>query len=177
MTDDLRYPIGTWTKPASITDADRRAWVEEIARAPAALRKAATGLTDAQLDTHYRPGGWTVRQVVHHVPDSHMNAYIRFKLALTEDEPTIKPYEEKKWATLADTRTVPVAVSLALLEGIHARWMAVLRSMSPADFSRGYNHPEQNRVVPLGEALSMYAWHGKHHVAHISQLRVREGWT
>lgn len=176
MTDQLRYPIGPWSKPASSSDADRRTWIDEIAAAPAALKKAATGLNDVQLDTPYRPDGWTVRQVVHHVPDSHMNAYVRFKLALTEDEPTIKPYEEKKWATLADTRAVPVAVSLALLEGIHARWVALLRAMSPADFRRGYNHPEQHRVVPLEEALSMYAWHGKHHVAHINKLREREGW-
>jgi hypothetical protein len=179
MADDLRYPVGPWQRPAAgatATDAERGAWIAEIAAAPAALRRAVAGLSEAQLETPYRPGGWTVRQVVHHVPDSHMNAYVRFKLALTEATPTIKPYDQAAWAMLRDARTVPIEGSLAMLEGLHARWVAVLRGMSAADFQRGYNHPEQQRVVLLEEALSMYAWHGRHHVAHITSLRAREGW-
>jgi uncharacterized damage-inducible protein DinB len=149
--------------------------IDEIAAAPAALRKAVEGLTEAQLDTPYRPGGWSVRQVAHHVPDSHMNAYVRFKLAVTEDSPTIKPYDEAAWAELADVKTVPVATSLALLDAVHERWVAFLRSLGEADWARTFRHPELG-VVPLEKNLALYAWHGRHHVAHVTALRERIGW-
>jgi uncharacterized damage-inducible protein DinB len=140
------------------------------------LRAAVTGLTDAQLDTPYRPGGWTVRQVVHHVPDSHMNAYTRFKLALTEDVPTIKPYDEAKWAELDDSKSKMVEHSLALLEALHARWVFLLERLKPADFDRKLNHPEWDAPMTLDMLLALYAWHGKHHVAHVTELRKRSGW-
>jgi hypothetical protein len=173
---DLAYPIGkfTWSGPGSVEDRERR--IAEVAAAPAALRKAVAGLTDAQLDTPYRPGGWTVRQVAHHVPDSHVNAYVRFKLAVTEDTPTIKPYDEAAWAELADVKAVPVATSLALLEAVHERWVAFLRSLGEADWARTFNHPELG-VVSLERNLALYAWHGRHHVAHVTSLRERMGWT
>ncbi|SRR6266536_637346 len=172
---DLSYPIGKFQTPQSITPSLRAGWIDEIAAAPALLREAVRGLDDAQLDTPYRPNGWTVRQVVHHVPDSHMNSYIRFRLALTEEEPAIKPYDEVKWAELHDARTGPVAMSLQLLESLHLRWVALLRSFSETDFSRRFNHP-QDGVQRLDAALAAYAWHGKHHAAHITSLRARMGW-
>jgi hypothetical protein len=175
MSSDLRYPVGRYLPPEPITAAHRPEWIEQIARAPAALREAVRGLSDAQLDTPYRPGGWTVRQVVHHVPDSHLNAYTRFKLALTEDEPTIKPYDEARWATLEDGRHGPPDVSLALLEALHTRWVRLLRSLDAEDFARPFNHPEHGKLT-LDWTLGMYAWHGRHHVAHITSLRAREGW-
>ncbi|OFV90830.1 MAG: metal-dependent hydrolase [Acidobacteria bacterium RIFCSPLOWO2_12_FULL_65_11] len=132
--------------------------------------------TPDQIETPYRPGGWTVRQVVHHVPDSHLHAYARFKLALTEHEPTIKPYDEAKWAELPDTQTVSPEVSLTLLEALHQRWVALLRSLSPADYRRTFRHPDRGRVLTLDEVLGIYAWHGRHHVAHITALRQRQGW-
>jgi hypothetical protein len=140
------------------------------------MRAAVAGLTPERFDTPYRPGGWSVRQVVHHVPDSHMNAYVRFKLALTENEPTIKPYEEAAWAELADSASTPVDVSLTLLETLHDRWVRLLRSMTEADFARKFRHPQLG-VVPLDKNLALYAWHGKHHVAHITSLRQRMGWS
>jgi DinB superfamily len=174
MTVDLRYPIGRFTVP----DADPAAYarlIDEIERAPSELRAAFEGLDDAQLDTPYREGGWTIRQVAHHVPDSHMNAYVRFKLALTEDAPRIKPYDESRWAQLADAR-LPIAPSLALLDALHVRWVTLLRAMSPDDFTqRSYDHPE-NGPTPLRAALGLYAWHGKHHTAHVRGLRERMGW-
>jgi uncharacterized damage-inducible protein DinB len=176
MATDLRYPIGTFSFPEQMTSAQCRQWIDEIAAAPAALRSAVADLSPEQLDTPYRPGGWTVRQLVHHVPDSHMNAYIRMRLALTEDEPTIKPYEEARWAELPDVRTVPIAVSLALLEALHERWLGTLRALSAADLQRGFRHPEYGRLITIGQALAMYAWHGRHHVAHITALRERSGW-
>lgn len=150
--------------------------IATIAETPGALRSAVAGLARDQLETPYRPGGWTVKQVVHHVPDSHLNAYVRFKLALTEDEPTIKPYNEAAWAELADSRRVPVEVSLELLDALHLRWVTILRSMDAADFRRGLVHPEQKKVLTLEQMLALYAWHGRHHVAHITSLRQREGW-
>jgi hypothetical protein len=176
MTEDLAYPIGkfVWDGPGSAALRGRR--IEEIAAAPAALRNAVAGLTPAQLETPYRPGGWTVRQVAHHVPDSHMNAYVRFKLAVTEDAPTIKPYDEAAWGALADVQAVPVATSLALLEALHARWVALLRSFSESDWTRTFRHPELG-VVPLEKNLALYAWHGRHHVAHVTSLRERMGWV
>jgi len=176
MTDDLRFPIGEFRYQGPATAADRRDRIEQIEQAPAALRAAVRGLTDAQLDTRYRPGGWTVRQVVHHVPDSHLNAMTRFKLALTEDTPTIKPYDEARWAELGDVRATPVETSLRLLEALHERLVILLRSLEPAQFQRTLFHPERNAVMTLDELLALYAWHGRHHAAHISGLRQREGW-
>jgi hypothetical protein len=173
--EDLRYPIGKFTADPEVTDAKRPRWIEEIAATPASLRAAVAGLSDARLDTPYRPGGWTVRQVVHHLPDSHLNAYVRFKLALTEAEPTVKTYEEAAWAELSDGRSGPVELSLGLLETLHGRWVLLLRAMSPTDFGRTLRHPELGRVN-LDTYLQMYAWHGRHHVAHITSLRERMGW-
>jgi uncharacterized damage-inducible protein DinB len=173
---DLRYPVGKFNWDAPISDADFQLLIASIAETPGALRRAVAGLSPDQLATRYRPGGWTVKQVAHHVPDSHMNAYTRFKLALTEDEPTIKPYNEAAWAELPDSRKVPVDVSLDLLDALHLRWVALLRSMEPADFNRTLRHPEHGRVFTLKQMLGLYAWHGRHHVAHITSLREREGW-
>ena len=173
--EDLRYPVGRFQRPQSLEPKQRRAAIDTIAEAPTKLRAAVSGLTDAQLDTPYRPEGWTVRQVVHHVPDSHLNAYTRFKLALTEDTPTIKPYNEAAWATLEDSKTTPVATSLALLDAVHDRWVRILRAMSPSDYSRTLNHPE-NGIMNLDQMLALYEWHSRHHVAHVTNLRQRSGW-
>jgi len=173
--NDLRYPIGRFSYNGPLTEDRKQAFLDDIARAPANLRAAVKGLSDAQLDTPYRPGGWTVRQVVHHVPDSHLNSYMRFKLALTEDEPTIKPYAEDRWAELADTKATPVDVSLTLLESLHDRWVRLLRSLGPEDWKRTFRHPELGTMT-LERTLALYAWHGRHHVTHITGLREREGW-
>jgi uncharacterized damage-inducible protein DinB len=175
MEASLRFPIGEFKRVNALTDHERRASIEAIAEAPARLRAAVAGLGAEQLDTPYRTGGWTVRQVVHHLPDSHMNSYVRFKLALTEDEPTIKPYEEGLWAELADAKTTPIEPSLALLENLHRRWVLLLRSLTPPDLARKFRHPELGAVT-LDENLALYAWHGCHHVAHITALRERNGW-
>jgi DinB superfamily len=171
---DLSYPIGKFTFPQSTTPDQRLQWIAEIAKTPAKMRAAVAGLTSEQLDTPYRPDGWTVRQVVHHVPESHMNAYIRFKLALTEDEPTVKPYDEAAWAKLPDVASTPIDVSLTMLDALHDRWVRVLQEMREADFARTFRHPELG-VVTLERNLALYAWHGKHHVAHITSLRDRKG--
>lgn len=174
--EDLRYPIGPWTYPQTTsTPEQRRSWINAVASTPAALRAAVAGLTDAQLDTPYRPGGWTVRQVIHHLPDSHMNGYVRFKLALTEDTPTIKPYDEASWALLTDVATTPPETSLALLQSLHDRWVRLLESMTEAEWMRRLHHPEVG-TLRLEQYLAGYAWHGKHHVAHITSLRQRSGW-
>ena len=172
---DPRFPIGKFTWPENITEDDRRRWIQIIADTPADLEAAASGLTEDQLDTPYREDGWTLRQVIHHVPDSHMNSYVRFKLALTENEPTIKPYDEAAWALLADTTEVPIATSLCLLECLHERWVAVLRRMSPEDWNRSLVHPELGKVT-LGKMAALYAWHGKHHVGHVAALRALKSW-
>jgi uncharacterized damage-inducible protein DinB len=172
---DLRYPIGKFTYNGSPSDDQKQKLLEDIAQAPANLRAAVKRLSDQQLDTPYRPEGWSVRQVVHHVPDSHLNAYIRFKLALTEEEPTIKPYAEDRWAQLADTQATPVEVSLAMLDSLHDRWVRLLRSLKPEDWKRTFRHPELG-LVSLEKNLALYAWHGRHHVAHITALRERNGW-
>jgi hypothetical protein len=174
---DLRYPIGKYHLDGNPTAEQRAGWIEEVAAAPARLRAAVSGLTDAQLNTPYRPGGWTVRQVAHHVPESHMNAYIRFKLALTEDEPTIKPYDEARWADLGDVPVTPIEVSLALLNSLHDRWVRLLRTLGPGDFARTFRHPELGRTLTLDWTLGQYAWHGRHHVAQVTALRTRSGWT
>jgi hypothetical protein len=172
---DLSYPIGKFHFEGTLTDDQKGALIGEIAEVPAKLRAAVKGLSEAQLDTPYRPGGWTVRQVTHHVPDSHMNAYIRFKLALTENEPAIKAYEQQLWAELADTRETPIEVSLAMLDSLHDRWVRLLRSITPEQWKRAFRHPELG-LVTLERNLALYAWHGKHHVAHITELRTRKGW-
>jgi hypothetical protein len=173
--NDPRYPIGPFAYPGTATAAERRSRIDEIAAAPAALRSAVRGLGDAQLDTPYRDGGWTVRQVVHHVPDSHVNAYVRMKLALTEDRPVIKPYEEKRWAELPDGRAGAVEPSLSLLDHLHERWVRLLRALDANDFTRTLHHPEAG-TLDLDYLVAMYAWHGRHHVAHITTLRERIGW-
>jgi hypothetical protein len=172
--DDLRYPVGKFHLKAVSTAAERSAQIETLRLLPEGLRAAVNGLNDAQLDTPYRDGGWTVRQVIHHFADSHANSYVRFKLALTEDCPTIKPYDEAAWARLPDSR-MPIAPSLDFVTGLHARLVALLQSMSDGDFQRGFNHPERGRMT-LGANLALYDWHSRHHVAHITRLRERMGW-
>lgn len=172
---DLRYPVGRLSIPNPVTEEQRAQWIEEIASVPQQLRQALAGLTDVQLDTPYRPEGWTVRQVVHHLADSHINSYVRFRLALTEDAPTIKPYDEQKWANLTDAASAPPELSLALLDALHERWVTLLRSMSAADFARTFRHPEGG-ISTLERTLGVYAWHGRHHIAHITALRERMGW-
>ena len=172
---DVRYPIGKFSWSGSNTPDERSRFIDDIAATPQRMRSAVGGLSAAQLDTPYRDGGWTVRQVVHHVPDSHMNSYIRFKFALTEHEPTIKAYDEAKWAELIDARTAPIEPSLNLLEGLHHRWTLLLRSLSADDVKRKFHHPELG-VVSIDQYIALYAWHGKHHVAHITSLRERKGW-
>lgn len=175
-TPDLRYPVGRFTRPtAPLSAAERTAAIDAIAAAPAAVRAAVKGLNASQLATPYRPGGWTVRQVIHHLPDSHVNAYCRFKLALTEDSPTIKPYDEARWAETPDGRSDLVDASLAFLEALHQRWVYLLRHMSAEDFGRTVRHPEWDAPLTLDMILALYAWHGRHHVAHITELRRREG--
>ena len=171
--DDPRYPIGPFVYQGPQTPKRRLDCITRIERAPANLRMAVAGLTDAQLDTPYRVGGWTVRQVVHHVPDSHLNAYCRFKFALTEDNPTIKPYDEAAWANVADTAGTPPEVSLALLDALHQRWVVLLESLTAADFARPLQHPERGAIT-LDWMLQLYAWHGRHHAAHVTSLRARE---
>jgi hypothetical protein len=175
MDDDLKFPIGKFVAPATLTAEDRTRRIGELREAPARLHDAVADLSQGQLDTPYRPGGWTVRQVVHHLPDSHANAYIRFRMALTEQQPTIKPYDEARWAELADACSGPVDVSLALLGALHARWVALLESLSPEQWTCAYRHPDMG-VVDLGTALALYAWHSRHHVAHVTRLRERTGW-
>ena len=172
--DNLRYPIGKFSPPAAGTPGVRVGQIETLRLLPGRLRDAVKGLNDAQLDTRYRDGGWTVRQVVHHFADSHANSYIRFKLALTEDSPTIKAYDEAAWARLPDSR-LAVEPSLEFLAGVHARLVALLEAMSEADFERGFVHPERGRMT-LATNLAIYDWHSRHHVAHITSLRSRMGW-
>jgi hypothetical protein len=174
MTDP-RYPIGKFAFAGPTDEAQRKQWIDAIAQAPAALRAAINGLSEKQIETPYRDGGWTVRQVVHHVPESHMNAYIRFKLALTEDEPTIKPYMEDRWAKTEDVKTTPLEVSLAMLDCLHDRWVRLLRSLKTEDWKRTFRHPELG-AVSLEKNLALYSWHGRHHVAHVTELRKRMGW-
>lgn len=175
MSTDLRYPIGEFDMGFAVTPAARKERIATITALPAKIRTAVAGLDESQLDTEYRPGGWTVRQTVHHVADSHMNSIIRFKLALTEDSaPTIRPYYEDRWAELGDSK-LPVDVSLNLIDGIHARWVSLLGSMSDADFAKQFVHPETGPWT-LDGALALYAWHSLHHTAHITSLRERNGW-
>jgi DinB superfamily len=172
--EDPRYPIGRFAPPPANTAEVRAAHIETLRQLPSHLRKAVSGLNDAQLDTPYRDSGWTVRQVVHHVADSHTVSYIRFKLALTEDWPTVKPYDEVAWANLADSR-LPIHHSLVLLDALHARWVTLLESLSAEDFKKGFDHPDRGRLT-LEMALAGYDWHSRHHTAHITSLRERMGW-
>ena len=172
---DPRYPIGKFSFEGPMSDERKRKFLDDIEQTPARMRAAVAGLSDAQLDTPYRDGGWTVRQVVHHVPDSHMNSYVRFKLAMTENEPTIKPYMENLWAELPEAKTAPIEMSLTLLENLHRRWLAFLRELKPQDWKRAFRHPELG-LMPLDKNLALYAWHGNHHLAHITNLRKRMGW-
>lgn len=176
VTQNFSYPIGKFSYTGPLTRSQGDAAIETIAQTPAKLRAAVRGLSPEQLDTPYRPGGWTVRQVAHHVPDSHLNAYIRTKLALTENEPMIKPYDEKAWAELADSRLSPIETSLVLLEAVHERWNHLLRAATDADFTRTFRHPEHG-VRTLDWMVGLYAWHGPHHVAHVTSLRERMGWA
>lgn len=174
MEADLRFPVGTFQRVDNVTDSQRRAFIDAIAETPAKLKAAVAGLSDKQLDTPYRPDGWTVRQVVHHLADSHLNSFTRFKLALTEQEPTIKPYDEKLWAELPDSKT-PIELSLPLLEGLHKRWTILLNSLNASDWQRTFRHPERGTMT-LSDNLQLYAWHGRHHIAHITALRERNAW-
>lgn len=173
---DLRYPIGKYVAPKDITQAQRQQWIADIAQTPGKLREIISLLSEDQFNTPYRPGGWTVLQVVHHLPDSHMNAYIRFKLALTEEEPIIKPYQEDRWAVLPDVFQTSWEVSITLLEALHYRWVQLLKAMTPSDFNRTFRHPQLG-LIELNTSLGMYAWHSKHHLAHITTLCERMGWN
>lgn len=172
--DELRYPVGHFVPSPALAAADRPALIDEIEALPSLLAAVVTPLTRAQLDTPYRPGGWTVRQLVHHLPDSHLNAYVRCKLALTEDEPTIKPYDQAVWAELPDSGS-EIETSLILLASLHKRWVALLRALTEADWHRRLRHPEMG-AIDLDFILQLYAWHGRHHVAHITALIERSGW-
>ena len=172
---DARYPIGKFQWENGLSDAGRKELIEQIAETPVKVRAAVKGFSEQQFDTPYREGGWTVRQVVHHLADSHMNAYIRFKLAMTEDEPTIKTYTQERWAETIDSQTAPAEVSLSLLDGVHHRLAMLLRAMSAADFTRKFNHPEHGKMT-LERLLGLYVWHGRHHAAHITGLRERNAW-
>ena len=173
---DPRFPIGPFEAPRDITPETRDGWIEAIACLPEELTGAVAGLSDAQLDTRYRDGGWTVRQVVHHLADSHINSHARFRFALTEERPTIKPYPEDQWAELADAKGAPVEPSLEILRGLHARWVMLLRGFRADDWSRVLIHPEHPEPRDLDFMAALYAWHGRHHTAHITRLREREGW-
>ncbi len=173
--DEIKYPIGRLTIDPEVTAPKRRAWIEQIGSLPQRLRSAVAGLSDDQLDRRYREGGWTVRQVIHHVADEHLNAFAYFKAALTEDDPAVRVYEEPRWAETADAREAPVALSLSLLSALHARWIILLTSLNDDAFARGYVHPRRGRLA-LDHAVQLYAWHGHHHAAQITGLRSREGW-
>ena len=176
-TERWRYPIGRFAPVGrALTTAERREAIDALRRMPGGLREAVAGLDDAQLDTPYRPEGWTVRQVVHHVPDSHLNAYVRLRWALTEDEPLIKPYDENAWAALPDAREGPPEMSLRLLEAVHTRWVALWDALEAGDFLRTLRHPDFDEPLTLDLLLELYAWHGRHHTAHVLSLREREGW-
>jgi hypothetical protein len=175
VISDPRYPVGKFDRTVQVSHEGRAALIDSIARTPARMRDAVRGLSDTQLDTPYRDGGWTVRQVVHHVPESHMNAYIRMKLALTEDNPAVKTYEEQLWAELPDARTAPVDISLQLLDALHVRWVLLLRGMTNDDFQRTMQHPQWGTITN-GVILQLYEWHCRQHVAHVTALREKNGW-
>jgi len=174
--EQLKYPIGRFTAPEVTTNEQIREWIDELADFPQVFRKSVTQLNDEQLDTPYRPGGWTLRQVVHHVPDSHMNAYIRCKLAVTEMEPEIRPYHEELWAETSEARFGPVGMSLDLLESLHGRWAAFLRTLTPEQFQRTFYHPANQKLYRLDEVLALYIWHGNHHLGHLTQTIRLQKW-
>lgn len=175
MDTDPRFPIGRFQFPDAVTPQQRAGWIDDIRHLPVRLEAVLNELSPEEIDTPYRAGGWTIRQVVHHVADSHMNAFMRFKLALTEEVPTIKPYHQDLWAASADSVTVPATISLQLIQALHARWTALLRSMEPEAFNRTFRHPEQGRILSLDQTLALYAWHGRHHTAHVEAVRDRSG--
>ena len=172
----LRYPIGRFNKPTTFSSEEKQIWINRISTFPARLHKGVISLTNEQLDTSYRPDGWTIRQVIHHSADSHMNSFIRFKLALTEDKPTIKPYYEERWAELADSKTMPIEASLELLTVLHYRWVVLLNSLSDEELKKVFIHPEHGTEISLYTNTANYAWHGDHHLAHITGLKERKGW-
>ncbi len=176
MNPDLRFPIGPYSFEGPISEQQRTAWISDIANLPMQLNAALDGLSAERLDTPYRPDGWTIRKVAHHIGDRHMNSYMRFKLALTEEQPAIRPYFEDRWALLADTAQAPAELSTTLIAALHERWVFLLRSMTEADYARTFFHPESLKVFRLDYALGNYSWHGRHHVAHITSLRDRMGW-
>ncbi|MGI8466892.1 MAG: YfiT family bacillithiol transferase [Pyrinomonadaceae bacterium] len=175
MSEDLRFPIGKFEKPQTITAETRDKFIKTIEALPPNLKDAIEGLSDEQLDAPYRPEGWSVRQLVHHIADSHLNSFCRFKLGLSEDMPTIKPYDEAVWAEMADSKNAPVELSMSIIDGLHARWTRLLKSMTNDDFAKQINHPEHGAMT-LGELLALYDWHSRHHTAHITKLRERNDW-
>lgn len=174
--EKLRFPVGRYQTLPEISAKQIGAWIIEIAALPSRLRIEVKGLSDVQLDTHYRPGGWTLRQVIHHLPESHMNAYIRFKLAITEDNPIVRPYFEDRWAECEDAKAGPVDVSLDLLDSLHKRWVLFLKTLKISDFERTFTHPEHQKSFKLKDVVGMYAWHGLHHLAHISETKKNNNW-
>lgn len=174
--DDLKYPVGKFAIPTSFSPLEIQQWIDTIEQLPAKMRKEVTSLSDAQLDTQYRDGGWTIRQVVHHVADSHVNCYCRIKLILTEDNPTIRPYLEAKWAEVKEAKTAPVEISLNILDAIHKRMVMALRNITIEDLDRTYYHPENKQTNPLKVLIALYSWHSRHHLAHITELKKRKGW-
>lgn len=174
--EQLKYPIGQFESPAKITTAILSQWIADISSFPARLQNEVNHLTDEQLDTQYRPEGWTIRQVIHHCADSHMNSLIRFKLALTEDQPTIKPYYEERWAELLDSKNMPIAPSIKMLEGIHERWSILLNNLTDEQYERIFIHPEHGKTFRIDENIGVYAWHGNHHLAHITETKKRNNW-
>jgi uncharacterized damage-inducible protein DinB len=175
MSEDLRFPIGKFDSKIEITPQMREGFIHTIEELPAKFRTAIKGLSEQQIDTPYRDEGWTVRQLVHHVADSHINSFCRFKLGLSEEAPTIKPYDEAMWAEMADSVNAPVDLSLSIIDGVHARWALLLKSMSGADFARKINHPERG-AMSLDSMLALYGWHSRHHTAHVTKLRERNAW-
>ena len=172
---DPRYPIGKFSFDGTLNEKQKAQFLDDIEQTPAWMEEAVRGLSEEQLDTPYRDGGWTVRQLVHHMPDSHVNSYVRFKLALTEDQPTIRPYMEDRWAELPEAKSAPIGLSQVFLRSLHSRWMLMLRGLQPADWKRTFHHPD-NGSMNLEKSLALYAWHGRHHVAHITRLREKLGW-
>ncbi|MCB0665168.1 MAG: putative metal-dependent hydrolase [Saprospiraceae bacterium] len=171
MMENLKYPIGKFEYPKTYSDSDIERWIDEIDRIPDQFRTLVQSLSDEKLNTPYRPDGWTARQVIHHVPDSHFQAYCRFKWVLTEEHPTIKPYHENRWAELPDSKFTPVSVSLDMLSSVHSRWVMLMRNIDREDFDKYYIHPEYNNKYALGAVCKLYAWHGKHHLAHLQIIK------
>lgn len=176
QSEKLKYPIGKFTYPDKIKKSDVNKMIKEIDKLPKRLKDAVKNLSEEQLNTAYRDGGWTVRQVIHHLADSHVNSYCRFRLALTEENPTIKPYVEAKWAELPDAKSLPVKFSLDLLKNLHKRWNVLLKSLDKDQLKRTFHHPDHNKDIRLDQTISLYAWHSNHHLAHINELKKRKNW-